>query len=238
MSALVFPGLFCQGDTLGLALVDDGSLELCKGSKHSQQQSRPWVRHAWGKNQSLAQEFDFRTLAGDLVDQPTKIHQRAREAVNRCHFESVTVSQVRDAGFKSRARGSATRRKLVDELSVYQPDGLTLAGEILLTPLKPMSLNEAIGAKVNELLFLNRVTKKALGEELGITGPGVSRKIYGQTAWSVEDLYAVADFFGVDVVDLLPKKVDAMQETPDSLSRTEGSGLVAGAGFEPTTSGL
>ena len=101
-----------------------------------------------------------------------------------------------------------------------------------------MSLNEAIGAKVNELLFLNRVTKKALGEELGITGQGVSRKIYGQTAWSVEDLYAVADFFGVDVVDLLPKKVDAMQETPDSLSRTEGSGLVAGAGFEPTTSGL
>ena len=67
-----------------------------------------------------------------------------------------------------------------------------------------MLLNEAIGAKVNELLFLNRVTKKALGEELGITGPGVSRKIYGQTAWSVEDLYAVADFFGVDVVDLLP----------------------------------
>ena len=101
-----------------------------------------------------------------------------------------------------------------------------------------MSLNEAIGAKVNELLFLNRVTKKALGEELGITGPGVSRKIYGQTAWSVEDLYAVADFFGVDVVDLLPKKVDAMQETPDSFSRTEGSNLVAGAGFEPTTSGL
>ena len=101
-----------------------------------------------------------------------------------------------------------------------------------------MSLNEAIGAKVNELLFLNRVTKKALGEELGITGPGVSRKIYGQTAWSVEDRYAVADFFGVDVVDLLPKKVDAMQETPDSFSRTEGSNLVAGAGFEPTTSGL
>ena len=101
-----------------------------------------------------------------------------------------------------------------------------------------MPLNEAIGAKVNELLFLNRVTKKALGEELGITGPGVSRKIYDQTAWSVEDLYAVADFFGVDVVDLLPKKVDAMQETPDSFSRTEGSNLVAGAGFEPTTSGL
>ena len=76
-----------------------------------------------------------------------------------------------------------------------------------------MSLNEAIGAKVNELLFLNRVTKKALGEELGITGPGVSRKIYGQTAWSVEDLYAVADFFGVDVVDFWVKGQNVCPES-------------------------
>jgi len=49
------------------------------------------------------------TLAGELGDHPAKLNHRAREAVNRCRFESVTVAQVGDACFKSRARGSAAR---------------------------------------------------------------------------------------------------------------------------------
>ena len=104
-----------------------------------------------------------------------------------------------------------------------------------------MSLNEAIGAKVNELLFLNRVTKKALGEELGITGPGVSRKIYGQTAWSVDDVYRVADFFSVPVESLLPRRVESpldYEKSPSSEEKGDHRYVVAGAGFEPTTSGL
>ncbi|WP_269319738.1 helix-turn-helix domain-containing protein [Corynebacterium vitaeruminis] len=87
-------------------------------------------------------------------------------------------------------------------------------------------------------MFLNRTTRKALGEALGISGPAVGKKLRGENGWSVTDLYGVAEYFQIPVADLLPKKVDAMQETPDSLSQTEGSGLVAGAGFEPTTSGL
>ena len=63
-------------------------------------------------------------------------------------------------------------------------------------------------------------------------------KIRGEISWSLSDLYRVADFFEVDITDLLPRRVPQMQETPGSLSRTEGSNLVAGAGFEPTTSGL
>ncbi len=98
--------------------------------------------------------------------------------------------------------------------------------------------DEAIGITVNHLMFLNRTTRKALGEALGISGPAVGKKLRGENGWSVTDLYGVAEYFQIPVADLLPKKVDAMQETPDSLSQTEGSGLVAGAGFEPTTSGL
>ena len=63
-------------------------------------------------------------------------------------------------------------------------------------------------------------------------------KIRGEISWSLSDLYRVADFFEVDIIDLLPRRVPQTQETPDSLSRTEGSNLVAGVGFEPTTSGL
>ncbi len=101
-----------------------------------------------------------------------------------------------------------------------------------------MSADQAVGAKVNELLFRKRCTRKQLGERLGITGAAVSNKVYGNSKWSMDDLFATADFFGIDVTDLLPRKVSAQQETPGSLSQTEGSGLVAGAGFEPTTSGL
>ena len=102
----------------------------------------------------------------------------------------------------------------------------------------PYTADEAIGIKVNQLMFLQRTTRKELGQALGITGPAMSKKIRGQNGWSVDDLFGVAEFFHVDVTDLLPRRVAQTQETPGSLSRTEGSNLVAGAGFEPTTSGL
>ena len=101
-----------------------------------------------------------------------------------------------------------------------------------------MTANEAVGAKVNQLMFRNRTTRKQLAEALGITGAAVSRKIYGQNSWTLEELYSVADFFNITVTDLLPRRVPHTQETPDSRVRTEGSDFVAGAGFEPTTSGL
>ncbi|MHA2788302.1 helix-turn-helix domain-containing protein [Corynebacterium sp. S7] len=102
-----------------------------------------------------------------------------------------------------------------------------------------MTLNEAIGAKVDQIMFRRRITRKALGEALGITGAGVSRKLYGQTAWTTEDLYVVADVLGVEVTDLLPRRVEVTtdEKTPseEGVNRKK---LVAGAGFEPTTSGL
>ena len=95
------------------------------------------------------------------------------------------------------------------------------------------SLYEAVGIKVNELMFKSRVSRKELGEVLGITGAGMSRKIYGQSAWSLQDLYLVADFFGVEVADLLPRRIEKAPE-----EETSSGAVVAGAGFEPTTSGL
>ncbi len=99
--------------------------------------------------------------------------------------------------------------------------------------------DEAVGVTVNHLMFVNRVTRKALGEALGISGPAMGRKIRGEIGWSLQDLYTVANFFNKDVAQLLPRQIPP--ETPKSLSieiERDSRDLVAGAGFEPTTSGL
>lgn len=43
-------------------------------------------------------------------------------------------------------------------------------------------------------------------------------KIRGEISWSLSNLYRVADFFEVDITDLLPHRVPQTQETPGSLS--------------------
>ena len=95
-----------------------------------------------------------------------------------------------------------------------------------------MTADQAIGAKVYQLMFRQRVTRKQLGKYLGITGASVSNKIYGQSKWSVGELFDTADFFGVTVADLLPRR------TKMAPGENSGGQIVAGAGFEPTTSGL
>ncbi|WP_338122302.1 helix-turn-helix domain-containing protein [Corynebacterium xerosis] len=105
---------------------------------------------------------------------------------------------------------------------------------------KTYSVDEAIGIKVNELMFVNRVTRKRLGEVLGISGPGAGKKLLGKSAWSAADLYTVADFFGVDITELLPRRVPSPGHDENPRTEVQGvtSNVVAGAGFEPTTSGL
>ncbi|WP_306430284.1 helix-turn-helix domain-containing protein [Corynebacterium phoceense] len=102
-----------------------------------------------------------------------------------------------------------------------------------------MTANEAVGAKVNELMFRSRTSRKDLAAHLGITGAAVSRKIYGQNSWTLEELYDVADFFHLHVSDLLPRRVESSENVKSPSPEGEGpKKLVAGAGFEPTTSGL
>ena len=101
-----------------------------------------------------------------------------------------------------------------------------------------MTVNEAIGAKVDQLMFRKRVKRKDVGLALGITGAAVSRKIYGQVAWTAEDLFKTADFFGVEITDLLPRRVSPLETGKAPSEEGANPKLVAGAGFEPTTSGL
>ncbi|MGV0395948.1 helix-turn-helix domain-containing protein [Corynebacterium uberis] len=107
-------------------------------------------------------------------------------------------------------------------------------------PSRRLSPEECVAIKVNQLLLVHGRTKKDLAEALNMSAVNLGRKVRGKVNWSLSELYTTADFFGVDITDLLPRRIATagMQETPGTLSRSEGSNLVAGAGFEPTTSGL
>ena len=97
---------------------------------------------------------------------------------------------------------------------------------------------EAIGISVNQLLFTRNITRRRLGEALGIQGEAVSKKLRGQSRWTIEEIYAMAEFFEVDLMDLLPRKLPRGYEIGAPYHKGPQSNLVAGAGFEPATSGL
>jgi transcriptional regulator with XRE-family HTH domain len=93
--------------------------------------------------------------------------------------------------------------------------------------------DEAVGIAVNQLMFERRITRKQLGEALGIAAPNAGKKLRGEIGWSLTDLFTVAEFLGVEAASLLPRKA----EGPDQ-QMLAGAPIVAGTGFEPVTSGL
>ena len=94
-----------------------------------------------------------------------------------------------------------------------------------------LTAHEAVGAAVNQGLFLLHKTRRSLASHLGMTGPAVSRKLQGTTGWSVEDLILTAEFLGVDPASLLPRRV----EGAPAAGGDEGSEVVPRTGFEPAT---
>ena len=98
--------------------------------------------------------------------------------------------------------------------------------------------HEAIGISVNQLLFTRNITRRRLGEALGVQGQAVSKKLRGQSRWTIEEIYAMAEFFEVDLMDLLPRKLPRGYEIGAPFDKGPQLNLVAGAGFEPATSGL
>jgi DNA-binding Xre family transcriptional regulator len=55
-------------------------------------------------------------------------------------------------------------------------------------------------------MAVRRISGTALAEALGITRSTMYRRINGEADWPVDDLERVADFLGIDVMDLLGKR--------------------------------
>ncbi len=97
------------------------------------------------------------------------------------------------------------------------------------------SVDEAVGIAVNQLMFLRRLTRKQLGEALGVSGPNAGRKLRGEVTWSMTDLIYAADLLEVDPSILIPRRT---KEDPALTNQDGIFNVVAGTGFEPVTSGL
>lgn len=96
------------------------------------------------------------------------------------------------------------------------------------------SADEAVGIAVNQLMFEKRITRKRLGEALGVSGPNAGRKLRGEVAWSIEDVLRTAALLGVDAARLMPRRsVGAGIEDPAAFEPAVGR-----AGLEPATQGL
>ncbi|WP_277750483.1 helix-turn-helix domain-containing protein [Actinomyces oricola] len=97
-------------------------------------------------------------------------------------------------------------------------------------------------------MFHQGITRAELGRRIGMSGPSISLKLRGQVGWSLADLYATAEALGVNVDSLMPSYSAQAGFTPApyvpgtrKAPAPDGAGapgLVAGAGFEPATSGL
>ncbi len=106
----------------------------------------------------------------------------------------------------------------------------------------------AIGFTVQQHLFALGMTRANLGELIGVPGQSVSSRLRGKVRWTAGDLVIAAETFGIAIEDLYPTRaadgswvpapyVPGQQKAP-APAGAGASGLVAGTGFEPATSGL
>ncbi len=111
-----------------------------------------------------------------------------------------------------------------------------------------MNVDRAVGLTIRQQLAANSVQAKDLAAVLGLSQSATSRKLKGETGWTATDLLLAAAFFRVEVQDLMPHPdgrggwipapfVPGKAKGP-VLNENQALASVAGAGFEPTTSGL
>lgn len=60
-----------------------------------------------------------------------------------------------------------------------------------------------MSTEVRAHLARNRKTQRDLSEVLGISQPQISARMNGDIAWDVNELAAIADWFGVPVTALI-----------------------------------
>jgi transcriptional regulator with XRE-family HTH domain len=97
------------------------------------------------------------------------------------------------------------------------------------------------GERVVALLWRNRLSQRKLAQRLGMDAAGLGRKLRGLRPWYLHEAKALAGELGVSLSYLMGETDDqhvvvgGQQKAPVS---GETGASVAGAGFEPTTSGL
>lgn len=87
---------------------------------------------------------------------------------------------------------------------------------VLLCPSMRHLLRDAVSGEVRAQLARRRLRQADLAPVLGVNQGQVSKRLCGHVPWSVDDLEALAEFFGVDARDLVPGLPDrADVDIPD-----------------------
>lgn len=96
--------------------------------------------------------------------------------------------------------------------------------------------NERIGAEVRAWMARRELRQIDVAEVLGVAQKNVSRRIRGDIPFRIDELLTLARFMGITLAQLLGEEI-VNEKNPHPMG--EGSSfLVAGEGFEPSTSGL
>ncbi|MCU4298035.1 XRE family transcriptional regulator [Brevibacterium permense] len=83
-----------------------------------------------------------------------------------------------------------------------------------------------------------RVTQKRLSGLLGLPQSSVSARLNGKKPFSIDELYKIAGLMELSLGELLGERL-VNEKNPQPVELAGGSAtLVAGEGFEPSTSGL
>ncbi|MEU6479327.1 helix-turn-helix transcriptional regulator [Streptomyces sp. NPDC047017] len=103
-----------------------------------------------------------------------------------------------------------------------------------------MNLADRVRSAVAALLHATGESQTDLAAALGVSQAQVSRRQSGTATWSLDDCDAVAEHFGIDVLDLLAGPTRASEALPDSarrraVARSLRSAAGAGAGQEEAT---
>ncbi|WP_330302145.1 MULTISPECIES: helix-turn-helix transcriptional regulator [unclassified Streptomyces] len=85
-----------------------------------------------------------------------------------------------------------------------------------------MSLADRVRSAVAALMHATGESQTDLAAALGVSQGQVSRRQSGAAAWSLDDCEAVAEHFGIDVLDLMAGPTRASESLPDLRRRALG----------------
>lgn len=115
----------------------------------------------------------------------------------------------------------------------------------------PLSPNQVAGREIKTWMLRTNTKQKDLAALLEMTQAGVSKKLRGEAAFTLDDLLKIAGFFELSLAELLGDGVLNAKIPSTALSNegekkiapigfipTGATYQVAGAGFEPAASGL
>ena len=95
--------------------------------------------------------------------------------------------------------------------------------------------------RVSHLLLLNRISKRKLASQMGLTEQSVGNRLAERRAWTVDDIATMADIFGVSTDYLFGREPMDSAKPVNAVgpaAMQSGPTLVAGAGLDPATSRL